>query len=173
MPTRLVTLERIDLDKLHPEFLGKLLEVLAACQARHAHYFATYGYRSFPEQARLYFQGRTLPGPRVTNAGPGLSLHNYGLAVDLVRDHDLVKVGLQPDWKKEGYAILAEEGAKLGLQVGVPGLGDWGHVQLPKPEYYKKERDWMLALKHVHDSAPKGGELKAVWAHLDANHQVP
>ena len=40
------------------------------------------GFRSIPEQARLYAQGRTVPGPIVTKAPPGLSFHNYGLATD-------------------------------------------------------------------------------------------
>lgn len=39
---------------------------------------------TFAEQAALYAQGRTMPGKRVTNAPAGLSLHNYGLAVDIV-----------------------------------------------------------------------------------------
>jgi peptidoglycan L-alanyl-D-glutamate endopeptidase CwlK len=42
----------------------------------------THGHRSFHQQMKLYNQGRTLPGPKVTNAKPGLSYHNYGLAVD-------------------------------------------------------------------------------------------
>lgn len=41
------------------------------------------GRRSWPEQARLYAQGRTEPGPRVTNARAGQSFHNYGLGWDI------------------------------------------------------------------------------------------
>lgn len=41
------------------------------------------GLRSWPEQAKLYAQGRNAPGKIVTNARPGSSWHNYGLAVDL------------------------------------------------------------------------------------------
>lgn len=40
-------------------------------------------YRSPEQQASLYAQGRTAPGPVVTNAPPGSSYHNYGAAADL------------------------------------------------------------------------------------------
>lgn len=41
------------------------------------------GTRTFEEQEALFAKGRTTPGPRVTNAGPGFSNHNYGIAVDV------------------------------------------------------------------------------------------
>ena len=42
------------------------------------------GFRTNEEQAKKYAQGRTEPGIIVTNAKPGWSFHNYGLAFDLV-----------------------------------------------------------------------------------------
>jgi len=44
----------------------------------------TFTLRSFKTQAALYAQGRTAPGRIVTNARPGHSYHNYGLALDVV-----------------------------------------------------------------------------------------
>lgn len=41
-------------------------------------------YRSPAEQDKLYAQGRTEPGPIVTHARAGQSLHNVGLAIDFV-----------------------------------------------------------------------------------------
>lgn len=41
------------------------------------------GTRDFEEQQRLYNQGRTTHGARVTNAKPGSSFHNYGAAFDI------------------------------------------------------------------------------------------
>ena len=38
--------------------------------------------RSFEESDKLYQQGRTTPGPIVSNAKAGQSWHNYGLALD-------------------------------------------------------------------------------------------
>lgn len=46
------------------------------------HPFIDSSLRTFNEQAILYAQGRTNPGPRVTNAKPGQTYHNYGLAFD-------------------------------------------------------------------------------------------
>ena len=40
------------------------------------------GTRTFEEQAALYAKGRTAPGLKVTNAKPGSSMHNFGLAID-------------------------------------------------------------------------------------------
>lgn len=41
-----------------------------------------WGVRTFEEQARIYEQGRTLPGTIVTDAEAGESPHNYGCASD-------------------------------------------------------------------------------------------
>lgn len=41
------------------------------------------GTRSYSEQDALYAQGRTKPGPKVTNARAGFSRHNFGVAVDI------------------------------------------------------------------------------------------
>lgn len=47
-----------------------------------------YVLRTNEEQAELYAQGRTKPGRKVTNAKPGQSYHNYGLAFDIVLLYD-------------------------------------------------------------------------------------
>lgn len=41
------------------------------------------GLRTFEEQQAIYDQGRTKPGKIVSNAKPGSSYHNYGLAIDV------------------------------------------------------------------------------------------
>jgi peptidoglycan L-alanyl-D-glutamate endopeptidase CwlK len=43
-----------------------------------------YVYRSPEEQDALYAQGRTKPGKIITNAKAWQSIHNYGLAFDIV-----------------------------------------------------------------------------------------
>ena len=43
----------------------------------------TQGLRTYAEQDALYAQGRTTPGPIVTNARGGQSYHNFGLAIDV------------------------------------------------------------------------------------------
>lgn len=43
----------------------------------------TWGGRTYNEQAKIYAQGRTAPGNIVTDAKPGRSLHNFGIAWDV------------------------------------------------------------------------------------------
>lgn len=47
-----------------------------------------FGLRTFDEQAAIYAKGRTAPGPVVSNAKPGYSFHNYGLAIDIAELKD-------------------------------------------------------------------------------------
>jgi peptidoglycan L-alanyl-D-glutamate endopeptidase CwlK len=81
----------------------------------------TDGYRSEDEQAALYAQGRTAPGAIVTDAPPGGSFHEYGLAFDVavLDDND------KPSWPAygtiSGRALWDRVGA-LGTALGL----DWG-----------------------------------------------
>ena len=82
------------------------------------------GYRTFPQQAELYAQGRTKPGRIVTNAKPGYSYHNYGLAFDLAHTNVAGRV----DWSKPITKQIADIGKKYGLEWG----GSWrGFVDPP------------------------------------------
>lgn len=82
----------------------------------------TEGYRTFERQGELYAQGRTKPGPIVTNAKPGESLHNYGVAIDFV----FVKEGYNAS--KELWETLGKTGEKQGFRWG----GRWqGFVDRP------------------------------------------
>src|SRR5690606_33820569 len=77
------------------------------------------GYRSNAEQQKLYNQGRTTPGNIVTNARPGQSVHNYGLAIDffLVSDDgNRALWTVNNKWKR-----VAAIGKSMGFQWG----GDW------------------------------------------------
>lgn len=74
------------------------------------------GYRSVEEQNRLYAQGRTTPGNRVTNARGGSSWHNYGLGMDVAQWNDR---GTNIDWADgdfyDRYGAIAEDN---GLEWG-------------------------------------------------------
>lgn len=72
----------------------------------------TSGFRSIQEQDELYAQGRTKPGKIVTNAKGGESLHNYGVAFDVVD-------------KKLGYEIGEAKWKGLGVLWNWLG-GEWG-----------------------------------------------
>ena len=84
------------------------------------------GLRTFAEQDALYAQGRTKPGAKVTNAKGGQSIHNYGLAVDIV----LIIDGKTASWdtkkdfdkdKQADWMEVVSEFKKAGWDWG----GDW------------------------------------------------
>lgn len=93
-----VTLARINL--LHPKLREEALEIYTKISDNlkgRAICRFVFTLRTFSEQAAIYAQGRTklfdAKGNKlkiVTNAKPGQSLHNYGVAIDicLLRDKD-------------------------------------------------------------------------------------
>lgn len=86
------------------------------------------GNRTWREQDRLWAQGRTAPGPRVTNARGGQSNHNFGVAWDIgifnnrgeyLGDHPL-------------YVEIGEIGEAMGLEWGGrwKSIKDFPHYQV-------------------------------------------
>lgn len=69
--------------KVQQLFKNWIAECQILAKAHGYEYKAISGNRTWDEQARLYAQGRTTPGKVVTNAKPGYSNHNYGIAVDM------------------------------------------------------------------------------------------
>lgn len=79
------TLKRIK--TIHPILIDELNEIYdEICKVVNGSVLCRFSsvYRSYTEQKMLYDKGRTKPGKIVTNAKPGFSYHNYGLAVDIV-----------------------------------------------------------------------------------------
>lgn len=74
-------------------------------------------YRSPAEQNELYSHGRTKPGPVVTNATGGNSMHQYRVALDCVP----MLMG-KPQWDADKtYALMAT----LAKPHGIEWAGDW------------------------------------------------
>lgn len=148
---------------LYPPFAEKCKGILKACQARGLDYYATSGLRTVDEQNALYAQGRTKPGPRVTNAAGGQSFHNWGLALDVAADANMQRAGLQPNWNEAGYKILGEEVAKDKMLVWggtFKSIKDFPHFELNIGAH-------KLTLKNLRDIYAKGG-YPAVFKALDA-----
>lgn len=83
------SVERIS--KLHPKVRVEARALIEKAEAGLPTFLAirvVQGLRSFAEQQALYDQGRTKPGKIVTNAIPGTSYHNYGLALDFAILYD-------------------------------------------------------------------------------------
>lgn len=79
----LISLER--LNKLHPSIRQDAIAAYneaVRLTPQNVHPVIIQTLRTFEEQDLLYQKGRTRPGPKVTNAKPGTSYHQYGLALD-------------------------------------------------------------------------------------------
>ncbi len=128
------------LDGLNPHVKAKaeqLLEI-ANCKLTNYKMIITQALRTNEDQAKLYGQGRRSyvykgkqygnpSKPKVTNAKPGSSMHNFGLAIDFaLKSPDGKKVvwDTKTDFDKDGKADWMEvvvEAKKLGFEWG----GDW------------------------------------------------
>jgi peptidoglycan LD-endopeptidase CwlK len=155
-------LRRIDVNLIYPPVLNRIRALLENCARHGVLYHATHGTRTYPQQAELYAQGRTKPGNIVTNARPGHSLHNFGLAIDLVFDTKPHTRGLYPNWDKENYDLLAQEAVKLDLEPGHlwQKFRDSPHVQLP----IGKQN---LTITQIREKFEQTNKYADLWAWLD------
>lgn len=127
-----ITLQRIEL--IHPNLRDEVREIYREiCErvSKKAAVRFAHTLRTFKEQAEIYAKGRTAPGKIVSNARPGRSWHNYGMAVDIVL---LVGGGAlwdiktdfdgdgRPDWM-EAVQVFKEYGWEWG--------GDWAFKDYP------------------------------------------
>ena len=117
------------LDSLHPSIRVLAEEHLRRARAEDIPMVLTNGYRSLDEQQRLYDQGRSKPGPIVTNAPPGSSWHNFALAYDVALEDEQGR----PSWPNDGpWERMGELGEDVGLEWG----GRWSTPDLPHYGYH-------------------------------------
>lgn len=69
---------------LHPSVQRRCNAFLEACAAEGTELLITSTYRDTESQNALYASGRTISGPRLTNAKAGQSYHNWRMAFDVV-----------------------------------------------------------------------------------------
>jgi peptidoglycan LD-endopeptidase CwlK len=118
------------LQLVNPTLAAKIRQMADILAGESITFRVTEGLRSWAEQAKLYAQGRTAPGAIVTNAQPGHSYHQFGLAVDVApfaADGAIDWNVNHPVWKR-----LVEVGTSLGLTSGSQfhTITDWPHFQL-------------------------------------------
>jgi peptidoglycan LD-endopeptidase CwlK len=89
------------------------------------------GLRTIEDQNALYEQGRTKPGPIVTTARGGQSIHNTGLAFDIGVFRNDKFIGDDSD---PAYTTVGEIGKSLGLEWG----GDWKTIA-DRPHFQTKD----------------------------------
>lgn len=129
-----ITLDRIN--TLHPKIRKQVLDAYSYVNEKRlgkgVRLRFAYTFRTFAEQDALYAQGRTKPGKIVTNAKGGQSIHNYGLALDIVILYDLNNDGIfetaswdmLKDFDKNGQSDWMEV-VNYFKSKGMTWGGDW------------------------------------------------
>jgi peptidoglycan L-alanyl-D-glutamate endopeptidase CwlK len=133
-----ITIERIGL--LHPKLRDEAFSIYEEiCESLTGSLCRfSYTLRTFTEQDKLFAQGRTTKGSKVTNARGGQSYHNYGLALDIVLLLDKDKNGLyetavwdvKGDFDRDGKADWMEV-VNIFKQFGWEWGGDWKFTDNP------------------------------------------
>lgn len=119
--------------KVQKIFKDWILECQLIAKAFGYEYKAISGNRTWEEQAKLYAQGRSSPGKIVTNAKPGYSNHNFGVAVDMgVFKNGKYLDENSPNESEEFHRKAAEIAKKYNISWG----GDWSSFKdYPHFEY--------------------------------------
>ena len=116
------TLDRIG--KLHPKVREEMTTIINECNKAlngRSQVRVAQGLRTFAEQDALYKQR-----PKVTNAKGGQSIHNYGMAVDIVLiiDGKTASWDTHKDWDNDGIADW-DECVKIFAKHGWSWGGSW------------------------------------------------
>lgn len=123
------------LGEVYPPLAEKIRQMYQMLETENIEIRVTQSLRSWAEQAALYAEGRDANGnivdqsKVVTDAKPGDSYHNYGLAVDVAP----FDAGI-PDWdiNHPAWKRIVAVGESLGLDSGSQWrtFPDWPHFQM-------------------------------------------
>ena len=113
------------LNNLYAPFATDVDAFMKECERRGLRVKLLSGNRTWTEQAKIYAQGRTAPGKKVTKARPGESWHNYGVAADLCFKGPVPFPNPDPKISPQGAALWGDFGA-IAKDFGFVWGGDWG-----------------------------------------------
>jgi peptidoglycan L-alanyl-D-glutamate endopeptidase CwlK len=133
---------------LHPKIREKAREFILKAKENGIELRITSGLRTWEEQDKLYAQGRTAPGSKVTNARGGESNHNYGLAFDVVPMENGKPNYNSKEWNKIG---------DIGKSVGFKWGGDWKTI-IDKPHFEMLFGKELNDLKQLYIAGKKDGD---------------
>lgn len=159
-----ITLERIKL--LHPKVRQEVLEAYTYVNnkllGKGVRLRFAYTLRTIEEQDELYASGRTKPGKKVTNAKGGQSIHNYGLAFDIVLLYD-----------KDGNGTFETASWDTKADFDKDKIADWMEVT----NYFKSigwtwGGDWKGFPDYPHFEKTFGHTWKTLKAKQDAGSVV-
>lgn len=139
---------------LHPKVRNEVNLILnhinTTCLTGRAKARVAQGLRTFAEQDDLYAQGRSKSGQVVTNAKGGQSMHNYGLAVDIVLiiDGKVASWDVVKDWDGDKQADWMEVVAAF-KRYGWSWGGDWRSFK-DMPHFEKTFGKSLKDLQNLH-----------------------
>jgi len=114
-------LSKLLIDGLDPALQPLAIELFYKAAERGYQIVISDGTRSLKAQEEIYNKGRDTSGPTVTDAKPGNSFHNYGLAFDIaflpIIERNGVPSYTYPD--PDTFAAVGSIGSDIGLQYGV------------------------------------------------------
>lgn len=119
-----------DVSLLHPRLRALAMRLVIECNERGLPMRVTDCFRTKAEQDTLYAQGRTQPGPVVTQVRWPNSAHCWGVAFDFCRNVP----GREYDDRDGLFRAVAEIAKGYGLEWG----GDWTRFQ-DKPHLQLRE----------------------------------
>lgn len=141
---------------LHPKIRKEVERIIDECNREltgPAKVRISQGLRTIAEQDALYSLGRTKPGKRVTNARGGQSIHNYGLAVDIVLiiNNSYASWDVKKDWdgdRQSDWMEVVHIFKKHGWKWG----GDWRNFK-DMPHFEKTfGHNWRTLMKSKKDA---------------------
>jgi len=119
------------LQHVDPDLAARIRAAADALAASGTYLLVVSGLRTAAEQNALYAQGRTTPGHIVTNAKAGQSMHNYGLAVDVVPYLSGPSGQLNWNTQTAQYQAMVSALKAQGLVWG----GEWHTI--PDPDHFQ------------------------------------
>lgn len=137
------------INTLHPLIHAKAKEfIIRAEKELGIKLRVTSALRTWKEQNELYAQGRTKTGKIVTNAKGGQSLHNFGLALDVVEIKNGKAIWKNPNWNKI---------AALGKSIGFAWGGNFKSIK-DKPHFEMRFGRSLAQLQNLYVSGNRQGE---------------
>jgi len=100
------------IEDLTPKVAAMCRAFIGACEQAGIDILITSTYRDHESQAELYAKGRTKPGPKVTNAKPGQSWHNWRAAFDFVP----IEYGKAQWYDADTFRLCGEIAESVGLE---------------------------------------------------------
>lgn len=130
-----------DIKLCHPRMQIKAAQWLEQCEKQKIFIKIGETLRTVQEQDDLYAQGRTRPGPIVTNAAGRSysSQHQWGIALDFYLDMDINGNGKKADDAFNDSTNMFEKAAAIAKTLGLAWGGDWSSLT-DKPHLYLS--DW-------------------------------